>query len=72
MYALMMTRDMQSEFTFMQKSETPKEEHFGKCGVITCEITNWSEGMDIDDMIIQHPYVSEWTLTYKGHYIFNK
>ena len=80
-----MQRDMQSEFTFMQMSsslipyhrEKVEDNNFfelnlGKCIIIACEILNHSEGMDINEMLLQHPHIKEWKLVYRDNYIFSK
>jgi hypothetical protein len=83
-FVLCLTRDMQSEFTFAERVNTRTnavivkqlnlvghyEHSFGSSTVVACEILNYKEDQDIDDMILQHPYIKEWTLKYSKDYIF--
>ena len=69
-YAVLMQRDMQTEYTFMYLSDNYIDKDMeNKIWIVSAEILNPTEGMDIDDMILRSPFGTD-EMKYIGHYQF--
>lgn len=79
-YILLMQRNNQSTFTFVQRvlpgtvgyGQESYQQSLGNAIIVMAEILNYRDCMDLDDMIIQHPYIENWKLKYIGNCMFSQ